>query len=147
MTTSETSTSAASASSWILKSGEVDATLAELLEARVDAQRRAGLYTERDEQHVKGIELTTSRRDFVTSPERLERLRRLCQIYSINLRPEEISSHRKFIGPVIVAVKKALFRMLEGLLGKTIKHQRDFNSEVVALLTDLCNEADASRSR
>jgi hypothetical protein len=147
MTTSETSTSTASPSSWIYQSRVVNTTLAELLEARVNEQRLAGLYTERDEQHVKGIALATSKRDFVTSPERLERLRRLCQIYSINLRPEEITSHRKVIGPVIVAVKKALFRMLEGLLGKTIKHQRDFNSEVVALLTDLCNEADTARTK
>jgi hypothetical protein len=118
-----------------------DASLTSLLETRVAEAQRAGLYTERDVQQISDIQIATSRAAFVTSPEKLERLRRLCQIYSVNLRPEEITSHRKVVGPVIVAAKKALFRLLEGLLGRTIKHQRDFNSEVVALLTELCNEA------
>jgi hypothetical protein len=96
------------------------------------------------EEDIRKLVLSTASGEFVTSPDRLARLRRLCQIYGVRIRPETITSHRKIIGPVIVAVKKVLFRVVEGLLGKTIKHQRDFNAEVVALLTDLCNEAGAS---
>jgi hypothetical protein len=140
-TSNSTQSPTASVPPWVFLSGAPDVSIVRLLEARVAGDHSAGLYTASDEQQIGHIQLPTSRAAFVTSPERLERLRRLCQIYSVHLRPEEITSHRKVIGPFIVAAKKAFFRLLEGLLGRSIKHQRDFNSEVVALLTDLCNEA------
>jgi hypothetical protein len=66
----------------------------------------------------------------------------LCQIYSVDIKEREISSHRRFVGPCIVAVKKVLFKIVKVLLGPTFKHQRDFNAVTVSLLIDLCNESE-----
>jgi hypothetical protein len=134
-----------SSSCWISVGGKFDHELATSIDSRIEALRDRGLWSLDEEAHVSSVSLSTSEGEFRTTPEKLEKLRRLCQIYSVRIRPEAITSHRRFIGPVIVAVKKVLFRVVEGLLGKTIKHQRDFNAEVVSLLTDLCNDARRDR--
>jgi hypothetical protein len=77
---------------------------------------------------------------FTTSPERLEMLRSLCQIYSAGIRAANITSHRPVIGPLIVFVKKILFRSVAALLGPSFERQREFNAGVIRLLGDLCNE-------
>ena len=76
------------------------------------------------------------------SKKRLEKLRRLCQLWEVNLKPAEITSHRKVIGPLIVAVKKLVYPILKVLLKETIKQQRDFNAAAVALIADLANESE-----
>lgn len=80
------------------------------------------------------------------SPERLELLRGLCHLYSAGIRSEKITSHRRFVGAVIVFVKRAFFRVLSALLGPSFQFQRDFNAGVIRLLGDLCNE-DRSESK
>ncbi len=91
-------------------------------------------------ERVAQLSTTISKGAFVVSPERLELLRGLCHLYSAGIRAEKITSHRKVIGPVIVFVKKALFRVLSALLGPSFQFQRDFNAGVIRLLGDLCNE-------
>lgn len=141
MSSSDTCTTPLPDDCWIQVGGVPSPEVSALLEAKVALLRGQAGFVPHHEEDVGKLTLSTARGEFVTSPDRLDRLRRLCQIYGVRIRPEAITSHRKVIGPIIVAVKKVLFRIVEGLLGKTIKHQRDFNAEVVALLTDLCNEA------
>lgn len=69
--------------------------------------------------------------------EQLELLRRLCKMYDIEIRPHEISSHRRVIGPCIVAAKRVLFRIIAALLGPTLRQQREFNATAVTLLAKL----------
>lgn len=72
------------------------------------------------------------------SPERLEKLRRLCQLWEVDLKPPStITSHRRFIGPVIVALKRAAYPVLRFFMRETLRKQRDFNAAVVAYLTEL----------
>jgi hypothetical protein len=144
MSGSNTCTPSSPSDCWIRVGGTPSPELSTQLESKVSVLRQREDFPPNHEEDIRKLVLSTASGEFVTSPDRLARLRRLCQIYGVRIRPETITSHRKIIGPVIVAVKKVLFRVVEGLLGKTIKHQRDFNAEVVALLTDLCNEAGAS---
>lgn len=147
MTVSDTCTLSSPSDCWIRVGGTPCPELSDLLESKVASLRQREDFPANHEEDVRNLLLSTATGEFVTSPDRLARLRRLCQIYGVRIRPETITSHRRIIGPVIVAFKKVLFRIVEGLLGKTIKHQRDFNAEVVALLTDLCNEAAASNRK
>ena len=132
--------SQASIGEWLTVCGEANSELAGILSEKVAALRREGAFTESDQ-----MSYSVTKSGFATSPERMELLRRLCQIYSIDVRPAQPTSHRKVIGPVIVAVKKIIFPVIKALLGPTFKHQKDFNAVVVMLLTDLCNEAQGRK--
>jgi hypothetical protein len=67
----------------------------------------------------------------------LEKLRRMCQLWDIQLRPSSISSHRRFIGPVIVGFKRLLFSAIGVLLKDMIRQQREFNGAAIAAITAL----------
>lgn len=68
----------------------------------------------------------------------LEALRRLCQIWDVDLKQPAITSHRKFIGPIIVAAKRIVFPILRTFMRDTLRQQRDFNAQAIALLMQLC---------
>jgi hypothetical protein len=129
---------------WLSVCGEVDAELEARAAARLAELQVRGQCAIAEQEHVQGLTLGPAQEGFATSPYRLELLRRLCQIYSVDVKEREISSHRRIVGPLIVGVKKLLFKVVKVLLGPTFKHQRDFNAVTVSLLIDLCNE---SRSR
>jgi hypothetical protein len=129
-------------SAWFSVCGERDVALAARTAARVAELETRGLCATAEQEHVRELRLGPSTDGFSTSPYRLELLRRLCQIYSVDIKEREISSHRRFVGPCIVAVKKVLFKIVKVLLGPTFKHQRDFNAVTVSLLIDLCNESE-----
>jgi hypothetical protein len=132
---------AESSSVWFSVCGEVDVDLGARAAARVAELQAQGQCTAAEQEHVRGLGLGPSQDGFTTSPYRLELLRRLCQIYSVDVKEREISSHRRIVGPIIVGVKKILFKVVKALLGPTFKHQRDFNAVTVSLLIDLCNES------
>lgn len=133
--------SSGQSSEWLTVCGESGGELASALADKVAALKRSGAFTDTDQMLVERMNYSVAKNGFSTSPERMELLRRLCQIYSIDVRPAQPTSHRKILGPVIVAVKKIIFPVVKALLGPTFKHQKDFNAVVVCLLTDLCNEA------
>lgn len=130
---------------WLTVCGEANSELAGILSEKVAALRREGAFTESDQMFIQKMSYSVAKSGFATSPERMELLRRLCQIYSIDVRPAQPTSHRKLIGPVVVAVKKVIFPVIKALLGPTFKHQKDFNAVVVMLLTDLCNEVQGRK--
>lgn len=125
---------------WFSVCGMADAELQDRVGRRVSELESHGLCTATEREHVQGLGLGPSQNGFITSPYRLELLRRLCQIYSVDIKEREISSHRRMVGPLIVGVKKIVFKLVKVLLGPTFKHQRDFNAVTVSLLIDLCNE-------
>ena len=79
------------------------------------------------------------------SNDQLEKLRRLCQVWDVDIRPGEITSHRPIIGRVIVAGKKLLFPVIRALLKNYLSQQREFNAAAISLLADLCSRNSASR--
>jgi len=128
-------------STWLEIAGEGASAVAEQLADQVNKLRVKGAMPADEQSRVAKLSTALTSDSFVVSPERLELLRGLCQIYSAGIRAEKISSHRKFLGPVIVKIKQVLFRVISVLLGPTFSFQRDFNAGVIRLLGSLCNEA------
>lgn len=127
-------------SPWVSVCGEVDPDLARSLNEKVAALRAAGKFSEADQLHISGLSFSVTRDGFAASPERVEILRRLCQVYSADIRPQAPTSHRKFIGPFIVFGKRMLQPVVNAVLGPALRNQREFNAAAISLLTDLCNE-------
>jgi hypothetical protein len=126
---------------WLNIFGKPDANLERDLAAAVSQMQEmpAG-----EDVRVANVTTAIAAGDFSVTPERLELLRGLCHLYSAGIRSEKITSHRPIVGPVIVFVKKAIFRVVSGLLGPSFRYQRDFNAGVIRLLGDLCNEDRAN---
>jgi hypothetical protein len=62
-------------------------------------------------------------------------LRRIIKSWSYELpNPQEITSHRRVIGPIIIISKKLLLRILKPFLVRFHKQQRDFQSAVIEYL-------------
>jgi len=125
---------------WISVAGEFDPHVCEALAQRVAELRAAGKFSEADERHIAQLSFSITRDGFVATPERVELLRRLCQLYSADVRPPAPTSHRKLIGPFIVLAKKIIHPVVNAVFGPALRNQREFNAAVVALLTDLSNE-------
>jgi len=115
------------------------------LSQRVASLVSHGSMPANEESRVVELSTAIAKGSFVVSPQRLELLRGLCHLYSAGIRSEKITSHRRFLGPPIVFVKRAFFRVLSALLGPSFQFQRDFNAGVIRLLGDLCNEERSAK--
>jgi hypothetical protein len=105
--------------------------LAEAVEQRVRSRIQAGEYSEKDVQYMERHRLPLLQGHLEAEAEVLEGLRQMAQASDVRLTPPQISSHRPVIGPVIVGVKKVLFRVLEVLLRDQLRRQRDFNARTL----------------
>lgn len=132
---------------WLRIGGAADPQLEQILATSVRSWVESGMMPPNEAERVARVSTAIASRRFTTSPERLEMLRSLCQIYSAGIRAGKISSHRRFVGPVIVACKKVLFRAIAALLGPSFERQREFNAGVIRLLGHLCNEDYPSRNQ
>lgn len=126
--------------SWVSVGDAADLALVEELSATVDQWIQSGKMPPDDVARVGELSTLIASGSLSSSPKRLELLRGLCHLYSAEIRAEKISSHRPVVGPIIVFIKKLLFRMVSTLLGPTFQRQREFNASVIQLLGDLCNE-------
>ena len=126
---------------WISIAGEPSQDVRDALARRVADLRAAGKFSEADERHIAQLSFSVTRDGFTATPERVELLRRLCQIYSADIRPQAPTSHRKIIGPFIVLGKRMLQPVINAVFGPALRNQREFNASVVSLLTDLSNDA------
>ena len=113
--------------------------MAARLSAIVDGKVAAGEYLQKDLNYLSNLKRPVLDGVLAVSDERLEKLRRLCQLWAVDLTPAKISSHRKFIGAIIVAAKRAIYPFLKVLLKDSFAQQRDFNAAAIALLTDLAS--------
>jgi hypothetical protein len=140
-----------SGAAWLTVMGESDPSLAPALARSLAEQvsqlRSSGKFSEGDQATIQRLSFSVTREGFKTTPERMEMLRRLCQLYSADVRPQPPTSHRRIIGPVIVLAKRILQPVVQGLLGQFLKNQSDFNATTISLLTDLCNEGDSAERR
>lgn len=129
---------------WIQLCGKSDPELERILSDRVAAKRAAGKFALHDEEYIRRVSLMVLREGGDVSPELLEKFRHLCLLHNVHLIPPKISSHRRFIGPIIVAGKKLAYRILAPLLESTIRQQRDFNAAAIYLLAELSRERNDS---
>ena len=115
---------------------ELEHKLAESVRLKV----QAGKFEQRDIEYLARLKRPLVDGTLAISDQRLEMLRRLCQLWEVDIKQGKITSHRKIVGPLIVAFKRALFPLLRVLLRDFIKQQRDFNSAAISLLADLSRE-------
>lgn len=105
-----------------------------------------GTYTASEEEGVCRAQPLLTEQPLSLSPELQERLRLLCQLWEVDIVQTKITSHRAFIGPVIVAIKKALYPLLKFLLKDMVRQQRDFNAATIRYLAELSNK-ELSKNR
>lgn len=127
---------------WILREGAPDAALTRLVEERLRGRLERKEFAVADIEYVSKIRLRLGPGNPMDiAPDRLDRIRRLCQLWETDIKIGEIKSHRRFVGPIIVAVKRALMPVLKALMGETLKRQREFNAEVIHLLAQISSSS------
>lgn len=108
------------------------------LEARIDSEierkKKAREFSEDDLKYIEKLDLSVVKGELDVSVEDLEHLRKLSQLWDIDLKMYAIKSHRKILGPFIVIAKKLLFPVLRVFLKEFMQQQRAFNAEVISYL-------------
>ena len=131
---------------WITALGTPSFELCNDTQSQIAGLIKSGLFTEKDIEYVAKLERPVLKGRFSVPPERLSRLRRLCQTWDIEIKLSEIKSHRPLLGPLIVGLKKVLFPILKILLKDFVKAQREFNAAAIMLLAEICNEERDSKT-
>jgi len=121
---------------WLRSGGDIS-EVSNLLDYRVQEHLSNGDYTCADISYISKVQLNLISDSLDVSDELLEKFRRMCQLWNIEFVPQEIKSHRKIIGPLIVAIKKLIFPILKVLLKDVISQQRKFNAAVVDAVVNL----------
>ncbi len=125
---------------------------------RLDARAREALaerLEKRTNVNFEEIEevSTLSRRLFPVGLEldfrTLERFRALASFSQFQLLPHtQITSHRRFLGPIIVALKRLSWPILQVHLRKSFEGQQEFNARVVeALAHNVVATLEGSREK
>ena len=116
----------------------------EMLSQRVASKIAAGTMPAHEREYLRRLNLLPTKLEDGSmrsiDPAHLERLKNLCQLWDVQVRETTVSSHRKFIGPVIVFVKKIVIRLVRLVLKDSMRQQRDFNAGVIALLSEVCSK-------
>lgn len=136
-----------SAKNWIRAFGNYDTELSSKVESRIAARLAAKEFRADEVEYVRTADFCPVRGTLSVSEKELNTLRRLCQAWEIELRPGKITSHRPLIGPIIVAVKKLVFPLVQVFMKDLVKQQKDFNSSAIALMGSLLSERDSSSRR
>lgn len=121
--------------------GAEDIGLESTLKNRVNERISKGEFKPEDLEYIKKLSLNPIKGTLSVDDETLEKLRRMCQLWEVDLKPVHITSHRKFVGPIIVAAKKVLFSILRVLFKGTFEKQRDFNAAVISAFATAVNQS------
>ena len=132
---------------WLQVLGANDPDLQKRLSDAVNQKVSAKEYTRDDVAYVSKVELPACKGTLNVDKVQLEKLRRLCQLWDVELRPAKISSHRKVIGPIIVAFKRLMFPILRVFMKDVLRQQKDFNGAVIAMLAEANTNKNAEKSR
>lgn len=114
--------------------------LAAEVEKLAAAKMGQGELSPEEARRIERLELLMGSDDLQISDSTLEKLRQLCQLWDVDLRPAEVKSHRPVIGPVIVAAKRLIYPVLRAFLRNSIKQQQEFNATVISLLSEVCRK-------
>lgn len=127
---------------WVVSHGEAAPELAALLSARVTARIQAGDFLPDTIKYFQEVSFKPVPGDLTVSDTRLEQLQKLCQLWDVRLRPKEVTSHRRLLGPIIVAAKRLAYPVLGAFLKESFHQQRSFNAAAIALLAELSQEVE-----
>ena len=94
--------------------------------------------------HISNVDFSLVQGRLLANEQEMAIIRRLCQSWDVELRPFQITSHRPFLGKIIVGLKKLAYPILRVFLKDFIKQQRDFNAASLALLGRVISQRSAS---
>ena len=120
--------------------GEADANLEQRVATQVQNRIAAGQFAARDVEYVSKLSRPIFSGSTQLDDDSLEKLRTLCKLWDVDIRPAAITSHRKFVGPIIVKCKQIFFPLLRVLLKDFIAQQREFNATAITLLAKLSGQ-------
>ncbi|MBX7144439.1 MAG: hypothetical protein K1X79_08325 [Oligoflexia bacterium] len=135
-----------STAAWICVCGDDDRAYARELDARLQQRLEQAQFRADEVQFIGNANFSPVQGELLVSERELNIMRRLCQAWQVELRPMNITSHRKFIGPLIVGAKKLIYPLLQVLLKDVLKQQRDFNASAISMLGQLLQERGAHTS-
>ena len=124
---------------WITVCGSRDPELCHILEARVGEKIAKKEFSTDNVEYVSKIDLRPVKGRLDLSEVELEKLRAMCSLWSLEFRPISIKSHRKLIGPLIVAAKKLIFPIIRIFMRETLQQQSRFNAATIALVAEMAN--------
>ena len=116
---------------WLLVNGEVAGIVAETAAADVAKRIAAGLYASHDPVNISQRKIAGLSWELTCDNASLENVRALARDWEVAVTPPIITSHRPFLGPIIVAFKKIVYPFVEAVLRPTLKTQREWNGHVV----------------
>lgn len=102
-------------------------------------------FTDKDIAYISKLDRSIIQGELLLSDKHLEQLRTLATLYYVDFKQEQISSHRKFVGPVIVKAKQLMFPILRIFLKKFLVDQRAFNAQVLLCLSELYKNTLSSK--
>ena len=111
----------------------------EAVRSRLADRRARGILDDDEIARVSSKSLSTFDGDDATA----EIFRRCCVTWEVDRQPP-ITSHRPWIGPPLVAVKRMLRRVLRFQTEAPLSRQRDFNWNLLLLLREML-ERDGRR--
>ncbi|RMG40372.1 MAG: hypothetical protein D6719_11060 [Candidatus Dadabacteria bacterium] len=124
---------------WIEVLGLHDSALADGVRSDVLSKIEAGEFTADEVEYVRKVSLRPLKGRLEVRGRDLELLRRISKLSEVDLRPAVITSHRKILGPFIVAAKRLFYPILKVFLKDFIRQQKDFNAAVTTMLVRLAN--------
>jgi len=127
-------------SDWLQVMGEKDTELRQRAEDGVAQKLAASIYTPDEMERIRRLDASLVDEEIGLDEVALGKLRRLCQIWDVDIRVTHISSHRPIIGPVIVFCKRLFLPILRFLLKDSLRQQRDFNATAISLLADIASK-------
>lgn len=124
---------------WLLIAGKQDPSLEKQLVAAASSSLQKNKFQNHSMQYLTNLDRSISFADSdrAVSPVLLEKIRALCQFWDVGPTVGPISSHRKYVGPLIVKSKRLLFSVLKVLLKPTFEKQRNFNAQLIETLVEL----------
>lgn len=119
--------------------------LQDTLRERFARRVEAGELTPAEMQYVTDVDVSVNKRGLQVTDKQLEKLRLACQLFDVDLKSRDITSHRKVIGPIIVGVKKFCFPMLRVFMKDFLHQQRCFNAAVIDVLAELSSKNESEK--
>lgn len=120
--------------------GKNDVELEKEIQTNVKKQIDEKKYTQDEVKNISELGVKILDKNSYISDKSLGYIRFLCQSYNNELRLQNITSHRKYIGKFIVLAKKIIFRSLQFALKGFVNQQQEFNAGVIKCLISLQND-------
>lgn len=122
---------------WLKICGNEDQEMQSQLLSKKQSLIDSGELTEDQIKYMKQVDLSITKGELDISDKALEKLRVLCQLWDVDIRPQRIESHRKFVGPIIITAKKLVFPILKSFMKDFVRQQKDFNAGVISLVGEI----------